>query len=138
MTTHIRSIFQWPSYHRNNLDICNMFKFILEHPSFFTAEYFSQSGHNGFLEEFFVKLQLSALYRSKRMPKTFRDSLRDKKLRHLLRIATRLPFWAEKIRDNTLTSQNPLSQLHSLPVMTKDDLRSVPIENRTNKEISAK
>jgi len=115
-----------------------MFKFILEHPSFFTAEYFSQSGHNGFLEEFFVKLQLSALYRSKRMPKAFRDSLRDKKLRRLLRTAERLPFWAGKIKDNTLMPQSSLSRLRSLPVMTKDDLRSVPIEDRTNREISAK
>lgn len=115
-----------------------MFKFILKHPSLFTTEYFLQSGYNELLEEFFVKLQLSALYRSKKMPKAFRDALRDAKLKHLLRVAIRLPFWRKKIGNSVLISQHPVSQMHSLPIMTKDDLRSVPIDDRTNKKIAEK
>ena len=115
-----------------------MFKLILEHPALFTPEYFSFARRYGFLREFFVKLQLSALCRSKRMPTKFRDAIRDKKLMRLLRLASRLSPWRDKIRNNAFASQGPLFQLRSLPVMTKDELRRTPIESRTDGGISSR
>src|SRR3989344_7279623 len=115
-----------------------MFRLILQYPMYFTAANLLQTRAYQFLDEFFTQLQFSALCRSQRAPKEFRDTLRNEKLRRLLKSAACLPFWREKITNNILMSQDTVGQLRTLPILTKDDLRKTPIEDRTSKEISEK
>lgn len=113
-----------------------IYKLILERPLLFATEPFLRRSR--FLEEYLVYLHILALRASERKPHVFRDAIRNQKLKRLLTVATRLPFWKERIGSELLGAEKPLSQLHFLPVTSKDDFRNAPLEQRTNQDIAAK
>jgi len=114
-----------------------MRELILERPWLFTSERLPWVGRGRSIEEFLVRLHLSALYKNKRASQESLGALQDRKLKHLLRSATRVPFWENRIGAQLLRSNEPLSLIRALPVTTKDDLRRIPIEERTDGRLAA-
>lgn len=110
-------------------------RLILERPLLFSSIYLPKSGR--ILENLLVGMHLAALRSSANSLPVALEELRNRKLKRLLSSAANLAFWKGKIPENILRTDNPITLMPLLPVITKAELRLTNMDARTQNSTAA-